>query len=91
MYAMPRTKIFTRQSLVTVIGVLMVVAAVMVGAMLGEAAAPDSPAGAVVVVPDSGDTGLVGGGAGGGTGGVTGSTGGMMIGSAGGSGGAAGK
>lgn len=88
MYAKPRTKSFARQCLISVIGVVMVLAAVMAGAMLGDAATPDSPADAVVVVTDSADSGLVGGGAAGGAGGVTG---GMMRGSAGGSGGVAGR
>lgn len=89
MYATPRAK-FSRQIIVSIIGVAMVLAAVVAGALLGDAATPDSPAGAVVVVTDSPETGLVGGGAGSGSGGVTG-TGGMMVGSAGGSGGIAGK
>jgi hypothetical protein len=84
------SRFVSRQVLISAIGVLMVVAAVVAGAMLGRVASPATPADAVIVT-ETAEPGLIGGGASvSGSGGVTGKgQGGLLSGSAGGSGGVA--
>lgn len=71
----------SRQVIVAVIGLVMVVAAVVAGAMLGQATSPMSPAGAVVVT-ESPSPVLLGGGVSGSGGTTGGSQGGLLSGSA---------
>lgn len=88
--AKPAVRFGSRQVVITAISVLMVVVAVVAGAMIGRIASPSTPADAVVPVTETADPGVMGGGVVSGAGGTTGAVKGMLSGSVSGSGGSGG-